>query len=247
MSMGEKLTIIAENAPKVFEAGKKERDAEWWNTYLTPMKNGSPNNYLFAGSAWNSNTFYPNQDIVITNNAASLFNRFSWNISPALDVAKRLEECGVSLVIDCSQASAVSDMFYYAWITRVPTLKLNGTKYTSLASMFQNSKIVTIDELIIRDDGANTFSSAFTGCTALKNVTFTGVIGRSISLSECPLSVASMKSIISALKDYSGTENEGTYSVTFSSACRTALDAEGKTSPHGNTWREYTSDLGWNC
>ena len=62
MSMGEKLEIIAENVPKVYEAGKKTRDKEWWNTYLAPMNNGNPNNYLFAGSAWNSKTFYPNQD-----------------------------------------------------------------------------------------------------------------------------------------------------------------------------------------
>ena len=247
MSMGEKLEIIAENVPKVYDAGKNARDKEWWNTYLAPMNDEKPNNYLFAGSAWNSKTFYPNQDIVIKNNATALFNRFSWNVNPTLDLAQRLEECGVKAEIDCSQALAAADMFYYAWITRVPLLNLNSTKYSSLASLFQNSKIVTIDELIIRDDGANTFVNAFTGCTALENVTFAGVIGRSISFSDCPLSVGSMKNIISCLKDYSGTSNEFSYTVTFSSACKTALDAEGNTSPNGNTWRQYAMELGWNC
>ena len=55
-----------------------------------------------------------------------------------------------------------------------------------------------------------------------------------------------MKSIISALKDYSGTDKEFTYTVTFTSACITALDKEGNNSPNGNTWRNYANDKGWN-
>jgi hypothetical protein len=55
-----------------------------------------------------------------------------------------------------------------------------------------------------------------------------------------------MKSIITHLKNYSGTASEYTYSLTLTSACKTALEAEGTTSPNGNLWTEYVSDLGWN-
>lgn len=248
MSMGEKLEIIAENEPKVYDAGKNARDIEWWNAYLAPMNNGNPNNYLFAGSAWNSKTFYPNQDIIIKNNATALFNRFSWNVNPTLDLAQRLEECGVKAEIDCSQASAVSDMFYYAWITRVPPLNLNSTKYSSLTSLFQSSKMVTVDELIIRDDGANTFSNAFTSATALKNIKITGVIGRTISFSDCPLSVESLKNIISCLKDYTGS-SEYSYTITLKSSAFSALEEEGATAEYDGvacTWEELIDNKKWN-
>ena len=248
MSMAENLEIIAENVPKVYEAGKNARDKEWWDTYLAPMRAGKPCNYLFAGAAWNSDTFYPNQDITVKNNATALFNRFSWNVYPTLDLTKRLEECGVSLVIDCSQASAASDMFYYAWVTRVPTLKVNGTNYTQLTSLFQNSKIVTIDELIIRNDGTNTFSNAFTGCTALKNIKVTGVIGRTISFSDCPLSVESLKNIILCLKDYNGS-SEYSYTLTLKSSAFSTLKSEGATAEYNGeacTWEELIDDKKWN-
>lgn len=248
MSLSEKALQLKEDIDGVYEAGKNARDKEWWNTYLAPMRNGNPSNYAFAGPSWNGNTFYPTEDIVPKENATNMFNRFSWNASgiSRIDLAKRLKECGV--ILDISNVTTVQAMFGYAYVTGVPSLNCNSTKYSSLTDLFSNAKyLVTIDELIIRNDGTNTFSNAFTGCTALKNITFTGVIGRTISFSDCPLTVDSMKNIISCLKDYSGTTNEGAYTVTFSSACRNTLDAEGNTSPNGNTWREYATDLGWNC
>lgn len=248
MSLADKALLLKEDFDGVYEAGKKARDAEWWDTYLAQMRAGKPSNYLFAGAGWNRDTFYPTQDIVITSNATALFNRFSWNVNPMLDLTQRLEECGVKAEIDCSQAAAASDMFYYAWITRVPTLKLNGTKYSSLTSMFQNSKMVTVDELIIRDDGTNTFANTFTGCTALKNVKFTGVIGRSISFSDCPLSVESLKSIITCLKDYTGS-SEYSYTLTLKSSAFSVLEAEGATAEYNGvvcTWAELVDNKKWN-
>ena len=84
------------------------------------------------------------------------------------------------------------------------------------------------------------------GNSKLENVVFEGVIPATISFSSCPLTVESMKSVITHLKDYSGTESEYTYTVTFKSTAFSALTAEGTTSPNGNTWAEYIDDLKWN-
>ena len=245
------LTTIAENEQRVYDAGiekgKNARDAEWWNTYLTPIRTGKACNYLFAGPAWNGHTFYPTEDIVIKDNSENLFNRFNWQFhSPVIDLAQRLEECGVAVAIDLSQASNCSSTFYYAYISRIPKFICNGAKYTTLILVFSNAKyLVTIDEWVIRDDGTNIFDRTFTGATALKNIKITGVIGRTISFSDCPLTIASLKNIISCLKNYKDTENEGKYTITFSSNCWAALEESGP-APNGSTWQDYvTSTLGW--
>ena len=242
------VSDMASGVNEVYDAGKKERDKEWWDAYFAPMREGKPTPYMFAGGCWNGTTFYPTQDIKPSENAMGLFNRFSWNVAPRIDLAQRLEDCGV--IIDLSQCSTVANAFTYCYVTRLPRLNVNSTKYSGLTELFNNAKLlVTIDEVVICNDGTNTFSSTFTGCSALKNVKFTGVIGRSISFSDCPLSLASMKSIISCLKDYSGTENEFTYTVTFSSACITALEAEGATAEYNGeacTWIDLINYKKWN-
>lgn len=237
MDIAERTLQLKSDFDAVYESGKKTRDKEWWDTYLAPMKAGNPSNYAFAGPSWNGDTFYPTQDIVPLQNAANMFNRFSWNASGVsrIDLAKRLEECGV--VLDISNVSTVQGMFTYAYVTRVPVLNCNSAQYSSLTDLFSNAKyLVSVDEIIIRNDGTNTFSSAFTGCTALKNVKFTGVIGRSISFSDCPLSVESLKSIITCLKDYTG-GSEYSYTLTLKSSAFSALESE---------WAEMIDDKKWN-
>lgn len=249
MDIAERTLQLKADFDAVYESGKKTRDKEWWSTYLAPMRNGNPSNYAFAGPSWNGNTFYPTEDIVPKENASNMFNRFSWNASgiSRIDLDKRLKDCGV--VLDISNVSAVQAMFSYAFITRVPILNCNSTRYTSLTDLFNNAKyLVTIDEIIIRNDGTNTFSDAFTGCTALKNVKFTGVIGRSISFSDCPLSVESLKSIITCLKDYTG-GSEYSYTLTLKSSAFSALDAEGATAEYNGvacTWAELIDNKKWN-
>lgn len=247
MSIETNLTTIAVNAPKVYEAGKKTRDKEWWSTYLAPMRAGKPTPYAFAGGCWNGDTFYPTQDIVPLENAMGMFNRFSWNVTPRIDLAKRLEDCDV--VLDISNVSTVQAMFTYAFVTRVPSLNCNSSKYSSLTDLFSNAKyLVTIDEIAIRNEGTNTFSNAFTGCTALKNITFTGVIGRAISFSDCPLSVESLKNIISCLKDYTGS-SEYSYTITLKSSAFSALEEEGATAEYDGvacTWEELIDNKKWN-
>jgi hypothetical protein len=124
---------------------------------------------------------------------------------------------------------------------------------TNIATnMFQNSTMITSTKVPITIDTASAisvfngatrlatipyikvtdkviFSSWFTSCSALKNITFTedSVIASSISFQYSPLTVASMKSVISCLKDYAGTGT--THTVTFKADRESMLtDAEKK-------------------
>ena len=124
----------------------------------------------------------------------AVFNEFGTDL---LDLSTRLSECGVT--INFENATTVANCFQYAYISRVPELKINCT---DLNKMFSSSKIGTIDKLILKDDGTQTFSQTFADATELKNITIEGKIGNSIEFAQSSLLTAeSVQSIIDALKD----------------------------------------------
>lgn len=138
--------------------------------------------------------------------------------------------------------STNTNMFYNCEITdsKVP-LDVRGVK---LNYTFRQAKFKTIPELIV--DESTDVNQAFTTCTALIHISITGTFGLSVTMSACSiLTVASMKNIISHLKNYKGTEKEGVYSLTLNSIAKENLEKEGATSPNGNLWTEYVYDLGW--
>jgi len=107
-------------------------------------------------------------------------------------------------------------------------------------------KLETIEIFRIEAD-CGIGSSCFAQCYALKNITVDGEIGASISFSGCSrLTLESLKSIITHLKDYAGTDKEFTYTLTLHSNAWASLEAEGATSPNGTLWRDYVGELGWN-
>lgn len=77
------------------------------------------------------------------------------------------------------------------------------------AQVFQSASLLkTISKLIVTDEV--TYTNWFAGCTALEDITIEGTIGNDISFSDCPLTKASITSIINAL---SGTVTGKTLSV----------------------------------
>lgn len=261
MSVNEKMTAIADNirsktggtaslslddmasgVNEVYEAGKQKEWSDFWDMYQV---NGTRVHYenAFYYTYWNEKTFKPKYDITPTN-SRNMFGYFSRYHNYNCDLADLLNKCGVKL--DTSNATNVVGMFQYSRFYRIPELDLR--KATNLESLIRSDYVQTVDKIILNDTGNQYFAIAFMDCKALKNIEFEGVIGQDMDFKSCPLSIASMKNIIEHLKDYSGdSTNAYKHTVTFSSACKSALDAEGNTSPNGNTWRQYASDLGWNC
>lgn len=113
---------------------------------------------------------------------------------------------------------------------------------TNTAGMFQYSKLEKISKLIVIESTG--YSNCFTSCSALKKISFEGIIGKNISFSDCPnLSAESIENIIDHLKDYSGTTP--TCTLTLHSSCWTRLANEGSTAPNGKDWRTYAEEKGW--
>jgi hypothetical protein len=101
---------------------------------------------------------------------------------------------------------------------------------------------------IVRVKQTTTYTGAFGYCPSLTDVTFEGVIGTNISFSASPLSVASLKSIISCLYDYSGGTEYGT-TLTLKASAFAELEAEGATAEYNGvacTWAELIDNKKWN-
>ena len=238
----EALTLenMASGVNEVFDAGKKSEYDSFWDKFQI---NGGrlQYNYAFGGIGWTMDTFKPKYDIR-ANNLGSMFYQ-----TGITDLEMALYNAGVRL--DTSGASNFPSTFYYSDLTVIPELDCRGCANTAspfgLTFRF-SSNLLTIRKLILPSNGAQQFNNTFTDCAKLQNIVIEGVIGQNISFSSCPLTVESMRSIITHLKDYSGTTNEFANTVTFKKDCITSLEAEGATSPNGNKWTEYIDDLKWN-
>ena len=227
-----------------YREGYDKCESDFWDKL---QRNGKLANYAYAfAGVWLPSMFYPKYDIKPTR-CESMFVTFDNNYSmnePILDLVERLNECGV--VLDTSKATNINLMFSYAKISHIGVI--DTTSATALSQTFSNGRaIITIDKLILKADGSQTFSSAFTNCVGLENIVIEGVIGRDIDFKSSPLTIESAKSVINALADYSGTSSANKYTVQFSEDTINAIHTEGATAPNGDNWIEYAIDKGWNC
>lgn len=194
MSIAEKLTTIAENEQKVYEAGKKAEYDAFWDTY---QDCGNRESYVtaFAGWGWSNRNFYPKYDMKPTT-AERMFSNFSFgNGNSTFDLQARCEKCGVS--IDFSRCTNFYYAFAWANVSRIGVI--DASSGTNFGAMFTGSAhLVTIDELIVSST-ANFDSYVFSGCTALANIKITGTLANDTYFSNCPLTKASMTSVVNAL------------------------------------------------
>ncbi len=235
MSIAQKLTTIAENEQKVYEAGRQAEYNELWDNIQT---NGTKTDYtnMFAGKAWTTNTFKPKHPIK-PKRAQNMFG----------DSGKIDNDYIKS--IDFSECAAMVNCFRNSGVVRLGVVDCSkATKgWNGITQVFYAChSLVEIALFIPPNDTTLPYNSTFGSCTGLKEIRFGGAICQSISFNSCPLTVDSMKDVITHLKNFAGTSNEFTHKVTFSENCWTALEESGNT-PNGTTWKEYVQNtLGWN-
>ena len=61
MSIAGKLTTVAENQQKVYDAGYADAEQEFWDAYMNGLNGSWNQKSAFAGPGWNDKTFNPNQ------------------------------------------------------------------------------------------------------------------------------------------------------------------------------------------
>lgn len=211
-NVADKLTTIADNIPKVydagkrvgaetneaFEEGKKEARREWWSKYVNIQPNGEGRVYsgndLFSGPGWTDDTF----DLPCTINDI-LRADYMFQSSGRIDLKGILERGGIAIQFD--KCTLFQYMFYYSQVYNIP--EIDCSKATNMQGMFDNNTAVTNIDAIIMPSVESNFTNMFNNCSALENIRFKGTISQNgINLQwSKSLNKYSIKSLIEALSE----------------------------------------------
>ena len=218
------------------EIGKQAEYDRFWDEY---QEYGTRTNYSagFGGIGWNDDTFKPKYDIIPTV-STNLFYECG-----VTDLIKRLKDAGV--IFDYSRNTGTGYVVQGGSITTFPTIDTRSRR--NIDYFLSSDNLCYVEKVILKDDGSQKFNDFSFNLSSLEEIRFEGTIGSTINFQWSPLTNESLKSIITHLKNYAGTEQAYTCTVLFSSKCWENLDVEGETAPGGISWRRYVTEiLCWN-
>ena len=250
MSIADKLTIIAENEQKVYEAGKTDfvnaianggEDFAYffYNRPLTTVpqidtSKGTDFSYMFQ--ACSKLTEIPHLDTSKGINFERMFyNCKALTEVPQLDTSKgnsfryMFYNCSVLTEVpqlDTSNAEFLTYMFANCTkLTEIPPL--NAQNADGMGYLFSGcTSLITVHQLKVKS--TTEVNNAFDKCSALKNVTFSGVIGQNkLNFSQSNLlTIESLRNIIDCLEDKSADISGTTWKITVGSTNFAKLNDE---------------------
>ena len=181
--------------------GKQAQYDEFWEGYCNTINTAYTGGFgAFAGPSWNKENCKPTKDL----KPRYTYLMFGYN-GFIEDLDEWAEECGIT--IDFSKSQSFTYTFYSSGSTLKSVGIINTQNSTYLAQTFYGAAgLHTIKNLILKDDGSQTITSIFNGCTSLANLTITGKIGQNgFDVKSCPITHESLMSIIEALFDHTTT------------------------------------------
>ena len=225
MSIAEKLTTIAENEQRVYEAGKTTKWNEMWDGLQNSISGvlGNQNHYeyfcafnkfIIDENTWvfkPKYTIYPQVATSMFQGANNMADGTVLYPNLKIDLAQWLADLGVEL--DMSRCTSAGYMFYCAWIfTRLPVLDLS--KCTTTTYMLDYNRIETIDGIITSETTVLSSTMFGTQTQKLTHCPFSGVIACNFNISKLTkLDYESIMSIVSCLKNISGAETTRTLTL----------------------------------
>ena len=181
-----------------YNQGLKDGYNTFWNGYL---QDGKRQYFDHAFMYWSDSDFKPNHNMRPVS-ANYMFNRFNDYSRKIIDLEMLLNAQGVT--IDFSKCLDLVQTFSTSYISRVGVI--DTTNASNLKGTFANANnLITIDELILKDNGSQTFQDVFMGCKSLVNIKISGTIGKNGFYITSPnLSTDSITNIINCLSDSGG-------------------------------------------
>ena len=237
---------MASGVTEVYEAGKQKEWSDFWDLF---QQNGTRKNYNYAcyqdaghpvnNKFWTDANFKPKYDIKPTT-----ANRGFMGLS-VTDFVKCLDDMGVEF--DLSQCGYMPNIFAKVLTWRLPILDLSKTR--TISSLVAYSYSLKKISKIIWGENITEANGSFRDCAVLAEFESEGTLAISVSFASCPLTVETMKGLIRCLKNYAGTDSEGTYTLTLKDECKTALQADTETVELDGvsyTYFELITAKGWN-
>lgn len=168
MSIAEDLAIIAENVPRVHQAGYDKSESDFWDIV---QRSGTRTNYEQAFAYWDAEYLRPKYKVVPT---ARLFS-ICMNMRYLKAIEK--EYFDFSQASTSNTASASGNYTLFRTCGNLQKIEDVGLKAGYYYETFRGcSSLETIE--VLRSESSTMYYNAFYGCSALKNITIDGVIGQ---------------------------------------------------------------------
>ena len=177
MSIADKLTTIAENQEKVYEAGKQEGNQAEYDEYWDYIqKNGTLTsyNYAFCGFTWNAKNFKPKYPMQVTsaNHMFWCFSRadfvekadlsqFNIDFSKCTNLTSTFQNAHLISTgfVDCSSAGNLKDTFNcnnWGGLQKIHVKVIETNTFSStFAYNYDTTEIIFSDDSVIAANGLN--------------------------------------------------------------------------------------------
>ena len=204
----------------VYIMGKESADSsdsDFWDEY---QQKGARTEYPYAfyGNGWNSKTFTPKYDFVISSISDMHSNMFSQ--CGGINLEKVLSDKG--LTFDTSRVKDFGTMFTYSGITHLP--EIDARNAANFNDTFLGSSIKSIRKLILSPNGNQNFGNSFF-LPALEHIEIEGAIGNDIDFYAC--NYLEKESILSILSSLSSSVSSGKTCTLSKSAVDNAFEGFG--------------------
>ena len=123
-SIEEELVKIAKNVPKVYEAGKAQKDYEWWKKYQDNCEAYGEYIMAFAGKGWDDTIYNPIRQIRVRGNSKQMFA-----YSPITDT-----KVGINIAVGKANSGLVQT--FYNGINLVYVRQFIIDEYTDMSAQF---------------------------------------------------------------------------------------------------------------
>lgn len=203
------LDDMAEDIPKVYDAGKQAEYDEFWDMF---QKNGSRTDYAYGFYGWDGSKLKPKYNIVLTGSANSVFRA----TTGVKSFPKHLEECGV--IVDSSKATTLSDFFQASTIEEIS--EFDGSSSNTYDYMFSGCPYLkSIRKLKLKPNPTYGSPYLYMFSSVLETLIVEGGIGKNgFNVSPCSkLTHESLMSIINCLVDKTTDTSGTTWTVTLGS------------------------------
>ena len=196
---------IVDNSIAIYNKGVEDgealgRKAEYNAFWDVAQENGNRTNYAFAfsGDMWTQENFKPKYPIRPVGSAHNMLAY--WGQSYGGKGSTRIDLRGIC-AFELEKCTSINSMCYSN--TYIKAIGILDTRnINALETVFSSAyNIETIEKIILKDDGSQTFANNFRYCEELTNLTIEGVIGQNgLNLQwSTKLSKNSWISIINAL------------------------------------------------
>lgn len=202
---------------QVYDKGKADAMSDFWDKW---QDYGNRTDYQHGFAGWSADMagfLRPKYDIRPTR----AYMMFGTN-KALTDLPTWCAECGIEL--DFSNCTYFTNFINSSVVKHIGVINTNSAK--NLHNMFSGSSyIITVDKIILKSDGSQTFESAAFVAKTLENITFEGVIGKNIWFNTCTkLTTASLLSILTALSKDSTLATGKT--ITLATAHQAKIEAD---------------------